>query len=507
MAQETLYKFWFSHENLWFNATPNDDAIITKKFKHLLKTPPNDILEKIILYDQFVRHFYRTKQYKVQQYLPIALKLSLDLIDNNLDLKYNPQEKCFILLPLRHTFELKYVSLAFEKIKEYRHQEDSKYYIRFYKATILSLSKIKTHFIIPEEINNEITNEEIFKTLDNDCIKNLSQIIPFNEKSHPIYKAFDTTIRKIKDLKEITLSLSGGVDSMVSSFILYNLSHQQKKFKIIAISINYNNREDNKYEMEFIKRWCKLLNITHYIRHITELHRDRSHDRDLYEKITKKIRFDMYKKFGNPIILGHNQDDCIENIFNNIKKTRSYNNLKGMTEFTEEDDCVLVRPMLDIQKKEIKEFAKKYHIPHLPNSTPSWSERGRIREELVPFLNNFDSSLIPGFLNLATNTSEIYTIYDKSVTNKFFESIDFLNNDVKIQLNENASEKRYGFSFWKDILVKIFKKINLRLPTNKSINAFSDRIKKNNYGLINFSKEIAFNYTKNNLILVYTKNL
>ena len=123
--------------------------------------------------------------------------------------------------------------------------------------------------------------------------------------------------------------------------------------------------------MEFIKRWTKLLGIEHYIKNITELSRNRSTDRDIYEKITKKLRFDMYKRFGNPVVLGHNQDDCLENIINNIKKSRSYNNLNGMSEFSEEDGCILVRPMLQIKKTEIKEFAQTYHIPHLPNSTPA----------------------------------------------------------------------------------------------------------------------------------------
>ena len=492
-----LHTFWFSNEHLWFNATIEDDKLIITKFKHLLKNPPTNILEQILLYDQIVRHIYRQKPNKIQYYLPIALKLSLHILDNNLDINYTTAERCFILLPLRHTFELNYVQRSFEKIQEYRQNSniiDSKYYIRFYKATILSLSKIKTPLIEPEVANELITNEDIFKTLDNNCIRNLSEIIPFTNKSDPIYKAFEKTLKKIKNLKEITLSLSGGVDSMISSFILYNLS-KQYKFKIIAVSINYNNREDNKLEMEFIKRWCKLLGITHYIKHITELTRDRSHDRDLYEKITKKLRFDMYRRFNNPIILGHNQDDCLENIFNNIKKTRSYNNLKGMSEFTEEDGCVLVRPMLNIEKKDIKEFAKTYHIPHLPNSTPAWSERGRIREELLPFLNQFDKALVPGFLKLAKNMSEIYTIYDKSVINQFFDKIDFSNNEVIIPL-ENDKEKNYGFVFWKDILIRIFKKLDLKLPTNRSLKAFSDRIHKNSYGLINFSKDVAFYYSE-----------
>ena len=130
----------------------------------------------------------------------------------------------------------------------------------------------------------------------------------------------------------------------------------------------------------------------------------------------------MYKRFENPVVLGHNQDDCLENIFNNIKKVRSYDNLKGMTEISEDDKVIILRPMLNIQKKDIIEFAKKYKIPHLQNSTPEWSERGMIRERLIPFLNQFDKNIIPGLLKLAETNRDIYKIYDDLVIENFFKN-------------------------------------------------------------------------------------
>lgn len=505
-----LLAFWFSPdgEKLWFNATLQDDKMITEKFSKLIshdpkKDIPTDklkLLENILIYDQIIRHVYRNDKDTITRLGEYAFKLSLHILDKGLDKEYMAAERCFVLLPLRHTFDLKYVQTAFGKVLEYMEEDpENKYYLRFYKATILSLSKIKTPLIEPEPINGEITDETIFKTLDPICTQNLYEIKEIDPKE-PIYQAFRTTLKKIKGLKEVTLSLSGGVDSMSSSFVLYHLS-KELGFKFIANSVNYNNREDNIYEMEFIKRWCKLLGIPHYIKNITELTRNRSYNRDLYEKVTKKLRFDLYKRFGNPVILGHNRDDSLENIFNNIKKTRSYNNLKGMSEFCEENGLILVRPMLNITKEQIREFAKKYLIPHLPNSTPSWSERGRIRDELIPFLNNFESGLIPGFLKLADNMREVYDIYDKSVVISFFEKVQFSDSQVTIPLQEEAKEKKYGFIFWKDIILRIFKKLEFSLPSNKSIRELVKRIEKNSYGLINLSKTMVFKYDSNNLIL------
>ena len=57
--------------------------------------------------------------------------------------------------------------------------------------------------------------------------------------------------------------------------------------------------------------------------------------RDIYEAYTKKIRFNCYKKFDkHPIvILGHNKDDCFENILTNIAYNSKYDNLKGIEEY------------------------------------------------------------------------------------------------------------------------------------------------------------------------------
>ena len=508
-----LITFWFTHENLWFKAKPEDDQQIKEKFGDMIKDHPdlntiiesndyNLLLSNILLYDQIIRHVYRGDQEKIKLLSIYSLKLSLHCIDNNLDQYFTPAQKCFILMPLRHTFELQFLEMAFSKVRSYQQEHPSPYYERFIKATIKAMSPIKAHSIEPEEIDTSLSDEKILSTLDPECVKNLTEITNI-KKNDPIYKVFEIILKKLGNPKEVTISLSGGVDSMISSFILYHLSKKQTLFKITAITIDYGNREDHLYEAEFVKRWCKLLDISHYIRHITELKRDRSNDRNDYEKITRQIRFDMYRRFGYPVFLGHNQGDCLENIINNIKKTRSCGNLRGMSEISMEEGCMIVRPMLDITKKEIKEFAKTHKISHLPNSTPSWSERGKIRDQLLPFMNNFDQAIVPGLLTMADNMKEMYDIYEKSVVNNFSKQIIYEDNKVTIQLSENATEKEFGFIFWKDIMSHILKKINLPMPSNDSISAMIIRIKNLQYGKIQLSPKLELKYSKDSIVLFF----
>jgi tRNA(Ile)-lysidine synthetase-like protein len=173
---------------------------------------------------------------------------------------------------------------------------------------------------------------------------------------------------------KIIISLSGGVDSMVVSYLLYqwNLQHQHK-YELEAITIDYANRQEQKIEIYMVNEWCKKLGIKHYVREIKEIHRSRDADREIYEEVTRKIRFDMYKQRNGIVLVGHNKDDSLENVMNNIKKRQSYFNLYGMNSRMEEKEVTIVRPILKIWKRDILQFAIKYHIPFVYDSTPAWS--------------------------------------------------------------------------------------------------------------------------------------
>ena len=113
--------------------------------------------------------------------------------------------------------------------------------------------------------------------------------------------------------------------------------------------------------------------------------------------------------------MGHNRDDSLENVISNIKKERSYQNLFGMNLVGNEKDVTLFRPLLSVWKRDIVTFAQKYKVPFVYDSTPAWSERGKMRDILFPFLNQFDSRILDGLFSLSTNFKEIYKVYENSL--------------------------------------------------------------------------------------------
>ena len=345
---------WFNNPQWWFSQ--DYDKEITDKYEYLLNQPdPIDPINTILIYDQLPRHIYRNgpNDHIISYFLQKALsiKIDYDRLDDN--------EYCFAMLPLRHTKDFKFiVSCVLPQTWERIYKSKSPILGRFLKATYercpLVGAKLDTRFLLSYS----------------------STILAHN----PIinFKPF-LGVKNMTD--KIVISLSGGVDSMVCSMMLIQMYEN-----ISAVHINYGNRPTNNEEENFVVDWCNsILHIPCYVRHISEINRKQCMEygfRELYETYTRDVRYFAYKEFGKEfgkdvkIVLGHNKDDIMENIFTNIANKNKYENLDGMTEYSTQDGICFWRPLLYLSKEEIITYAHEHNIPYLPNSTPTWSQRG-----------------------------------------------------------------------------------------------------------------------------------
>jgi hypothetical protein len=338
------YYFMFKYYQLLINT--KNEGILLSLFENIsdesiFKINSIQILSRILLFDQISRHIFRNEKDKIHEYDNIAIQYTT-LFEPFLN-KMLPEERCFILLPYRHTFEKKYIEKVLNYVQQWHNENpEVSIYRRFYLATLQSLGKINSKIQSDYEFipDIEYSNEEIDKVLDPESCTfqmilrnmNSNDLLEPSPFIHPIFIEFSNQIEKLilPDENKILLSISGGVDSMVCSYLLYlwNLSNDQK-YNIECITINYENRIEQNNEIYMVNKWCNLLGFKHYVRKITEIKRSRDYDRDIYESLTRDIRFDMYKNIGGLVVLGHNKDDSLENIFSNIKKKRSYRNLYG----------------------------------------------------------------------------------------------------------------------------------------------------------------------------------
>lgn len=327
-------------------------------------------------------------------------------------------------------------------------------------------------------------------TLCSEYANILEKIKPFNilnnqdEKisQSPIYLYVLNYIYKY-NLKNILLSLSGGVDSMVLLHILLDIKNLYKlNIYIYCCHLNYNNREESKLERDFLKRYCSLNNV---IFNYIDINIKRGEiNRGLYEKSTRDIRYKFYSELCETyqcsgVLLAHHKDDICENIFNNIMRgTREITDLKVISEENEIMGVKVFRPMLNFNKDVILDLAHRYNIPYFLDTTPEWSCRGKMRRQIFPvcedsYTNNYKNNL----LKLGNESEELGKIINKYIIDDIFLKVSFNENSFTIP-NENVLHETY---ILKILMRKICHKLSIECMKTRNIETMSSLLKKNNF--------------------------
>jgi tRNA(Ile)-lysidine synthase TilS/MesJ len=183
--------------------------------------------------------------------------------------------------------------------------------------------------------------------------------------------------------------------------------------------------------------------------------------RELYERYTRDVRYLSYKTScidkDFQVILGHNQDDSLENIMTNIAQRNKYENLTGMSSISSQDDITFVRPLLKIPKHKIIEFAHSNSIPYLPNSTPSWSQRGQIRNTIVPCLDTWDARFVPSMFELSDKMTGLYHLLHLSLREFIAKGV-FNEPQMTFMITSLPISELYTIDiFWKEFFKQVFK--------------------------------------------------
>ena len=133
-----------------------------------------------------------------------------------------------------------------------------------------------------------------------------------------------------------------------------------------------------------------------------------------------------------------------------------------------------------------------HNLPYLKNSTPNWSQRGKIRAEVVPVLMKWDHRIIDGLFNLSEVLRDYNEILMKSI--ETFSEIEV--GEIELL---NISKL-----YWKHGIYKIF---NFYI-TNKSLLALISRLElwRNKYNSIDVNKKTLI-IVSNNLTVIIIKRI
>ena len=492
-----FYNFWMTNHNYWFNQNDIFDNDISSKYGYLIddhNSNQNNPIIEILIYDQLTRHYYRKENSKhiITYFNRKALKIALDNKNDNFINNLNYDDWCFYILVFRHTNEKEHLLFAMDQALK----RGNKTFIKatFNRANFNEDLEVYNYY---DDYYNYISFDSTILDIWNDDFDNYDD--------HP--KTFeiigDYSQLSLNTNNKIIVSLSGGVDSISC---LYSCVQLFGNLRVIAIHINYNNRKETADEVNFLIWICNKLKVKLYVRTIYEIKRQYSIDNDMrevYETYTKRVRFNSYRKVHELennnsnlpiIILGHNKDDCIENILTNISYKNKYDNLNGIELSMIIDNINFYRPLIETPKKEIYEFANKHNLSYLKNSTPDWCQRGKIRTSVMPILEKWDHRFIDGLSNMTSILKDLHLNLYMTINNNFKY------RDQILVANLNTS-----ILYWKYGICKLFN----FYPSNKSLQSLIQRLEqwKNNYKTKEINKKTKIIIKKNLFLTLWRSKI
>jgi tRNA(Ile)-lysidine synthetase-like protein len=281
-----------------------------------------------------------------------------------------------------------------------------------------------------------------------------------------------------KETKTWIVSLSGGVDSMVIAFVLNQLRAQFQLPPLVAVHIDYANRPESSAEAQYVQRYCAQLGIVFRCRRIDEVTRGIT-ARDEYERIAREIRYQAYRDAidefdGIGILLGHHKGDLRENVLSNAHKGCGPLDLSGMTAVSQNDGVTLLRPLLPLEKSAIFDYAHQFGVPYFKDTTPHWSTRGKLRNRLVPLLEEvYGEGSMNNLSSLAVDSDECRALFHQVALQPFLDQTTYKKMGLQFA---TAPWKEQGLFFWKFVLREVLHSAGLGMFSDKSVVSFLERV-------------------------------
>jgi tRNA(Ile)-lysidine synthetase-like protein len=281
--------------------------------------------------------------------------------------------------------------------------------------------------------------------------------------------------------KGIIVSLSGGVDSMVTLAILIYLK-KSYNLTIYTASIDYGLRKESNDESNFLIQYTKMFGIKSYVSYVQGLSRkkENSGSRSEFEEESRNLRFNTYKKIiqeneldnNTGVFVAHHQDDIIENIFTNSMRGANLLDLEVIKETNTIHNIKIFRPFIGFKKQVIYDFAHKYGIPYFLDTTPKWSKRGKMRNEIFPLLDSvFGQDWRNKMKQLGSQSNEWGNYIDKYIINPWLSEVKKGPAGIIIPLKDQP------ILIYSNVIMKSLHSISQQMIKNTSVDKINNLIK------------------------------
>jgi tRNA(Ile)-lysidine synthase len=220
---------------------------------------------------------------------------------------------------------------------------------------------------------------------------------------------------------KIVVGVSGGADSVA---MLIALNHLKKEFSLTlhAAHLDHMLRKDSAKDAEFVKRLAAKLKIPVTVSRIKVR---RLKGKGSLEEAARNARLAFFFRVARDlktkkIALGHNLDDQAETVLMRILRGTGLYGLSGISSKRNIGGFQLIRPLIEVRRKEIETFLKRRKVKYRTDSTNRQEIflRNKVRLRLMPLLIKEYNRNIKGVLsNMAESIACDYDYLNRLADN------------------------------------------------------------------------------------------
>jgi len=247
--------------------------------------------------------------------------------------------------------------------------------------------------------------------------------------------------RMISKRDRLLVGVSGGPDSVALLYLLMEL-RDIYNLQLYIVHLNHMLRgNESDEDAGYVRRLSKKLKLPVFIgkKDVKEFAKA---DKLSLEEAARIQRYEFYKQIADKlnirkIALGHTADDNAETVLMRLLRGAGEQGLIGIYPVRHIGNLKVIRPLLNIYRREIESFLKEKKIRVRTDSSNADNKflRNKVRLELIPLLEeNYNQNIKQVLINTADILKEDNE-YLEEITEKFYSQAVLCQNNEDVQLD------------------------------------------------------------------------
>lgn len=186
------------------------------------------------------------------------------------------------------------------------------------------------------------------------------------------------------DSRKFLLAFSGGVDSIVLLDLLTNLVKESDQLRVIHINHNLNEYSDD--WAQFSSEVCVKYDLPLINASVKPKRQGKGLEAD-----ARALRYQSFREIiqdNEYLLTGHHQDDQMETLLYRIFRGTGIDGLRAIRRKTKFGKGFLYRPMLNVSRDKIEEYARLKNLKWICDSSNNDSsyDRNYLRKDIIPLI-------------------------------------------------------------------------------------------------------------------------